>query len=308
MLDLLDTNLRSRAPALRDQFRHAQPFPHIVVDNFFDADFSRALIREFPAFDKEKARNEFGEHGRKAVFQDLPSISPTFASLDRLLRSGEFLELVGNLTGIPGLLYDPDYVGGGTHENLSGQELDPHIDFNYHPKTKTHRRLNLIVFLNPEWKAEWGGSLELHHNPWLPPEKNAVKAILPVANRAVLFETSERSWHGFTRIQIPDAIPISRRSVAVYFYTKDRPPEETASSHATVYVPRPLPPHISAGRTLSSTDIDEIRDLINRRDRQIRFLYDREKAANDLLDGIVRSPTFRVARLLAWPLRKLRGN
>ena len=307
-LELVSAGVRRQAAMLRERFLSAQPFRHLVVDDFLDLSYCRQLIAEFPAFDDRKALNEFGKVGGKAVCQNLPELGPAYAALDRLLRSREFLALVGEMTGIPDLLYDPDYIGGGTHENLSGQELDPHVDFNYHPKTRTHRRLNLILFLNAEWREEWGGSLELHLNPWLPPEQNRISAVLPIANRAVLFETSEHSWHGFSRIQAPEGRKLSRRSAAVYFYTKQRPPEETAPDHATIYVQRPLPPHIQAGHTLEEHDMQAIRELLDRRDQQIKFLYERETKFASTLSGIIHSPTFRFARLLSWPLRKLRDG
>jgi hypothetical protein len=225
--------------------------------------------------------------------------------LDAMLRTREFLTFVSQITNIPKLFYDPDYLGGGTHENLHGQDLDPHVDFNYHPKNQRHRRLNLIVFLNPEWREEWGGAFELHVNPWLPPEEDPVTTIVPITNRCLIFETSENSWHGFKRINLPpEKRHLSRRSIAVYYYTRHRPTREIAPSHSTIYVQRPLPEHIRTGHTLSEDDIAAVRNLLVRRDMQIRFLYEREKEFSEVVHGVLRLKSFPLYRILAWPARK----
>ena len=300
-ISTLHSSLAAQIAELHQQFAANRPFRHIVVDSFLDDAFCQELISEFPPFDQRRALNESGEAGRKAVCSKLASLGPAYRCFDSLMRDREFLSLVGQITGIPGLLYDPEYVGGGTHENLDGQELDPHVDFNYHPTTHLHRRLNLIVFLNPEWEVSWGGCLELLADPFAG-EDGARKTIVPLANRAVIFETTEASWHGFPRIQLPPGKEISRRSIAVYFYTKHRPPQETAPAHATIYYQRPLPDHIQAGYTLREIDVQEIQGLLARRDGIIRFLYERELKFSKALD----SPSFRLGRALTWPARAAR--
>lgn len=290
---------------LAREFAAAQPFRYVVIDNFLDPAFCDRLLREFPAFDERKALNESGQVGRKAVVSELARIGSAYKAFDGMLREAAFLREIGELTGLQDLLYDPDYVGGGTHENLDGQDLDVHVDFNYHPKRLWHRRLNLIVFLNPEWAESWGGNRELHRDPWSASGDNVVR-IVPLANRAVIFETTETSWHGFSQIQLPAGKEhISRRSIAVYFYTKQRPAEQTGPAHGTIYVPRPLPEHLQAGYTLRPEDVDILHQLTTRRNDQLRFLYERELEFSTVLSGITRSPSFRIGRALTWPLRKL---
>ncbi len=104
----------------------------------------------------------------KAVHEEIATISETYSRLYRVLGSSDFLTLISRLTGIPDLMHDLKMYGGGTHENRHGQDMDPHIDFNYDPPTKLHRRLNLLVHLNREWRPEWGGEIELHSNPRRP--------------------------------------------------------------------------------------------------------------------------------------------
>jgi Rps23 Pro-64 3,4-dihydroxylase Tpa1-like proline 4-hydroxylase len=303
----LHVDLAKRAEELHSRFITSEPFHHVIIEEFLDREFCHQLMREFPAFDTARAVNERGETGRKAVISELARLGPAYARFDQMIRSREFLELMGRITGIPKLLYDPEYVGGGTHENLNGQDLDPHVDFNYHPSRQWHRRLNLIVFLNPEWEQAWGGCLEFLADPWTVDGARASKIVEPIANRAVIFETNEHSWHGFRAIQLPAGREqISRRSIAIYLYTEERPPAETAVSHGTVYVQRQLSEQVQAGYTLNEDDVEEIRMLLARRDTQIKFLYERELEFSSLITGMMRSPSFRIGRALTWPARAIR--
>jgi Rps23 Pro-64 3,4-dihydroxylase Tpa1-like proline 4-hydroxylase len=217
----------------RDAFDHADHFKHVMIENFLEPSFAEQLLTDFPSFNPRLARNEYGDIGGKAVNTQIREISPVYQRLYAVISSKPFLEFMSRLSGIPDLLIDPKMFGGGTHDNRHGQELDPHVDFNYDESEQLHRRLNLIVYLNKEWETEWGGALEIHSNPRRPQE-NQIESFDPLFNRAVMFETNEYSWHGFPKIDLPaDKRHLSRKSLSIYLYTKDRPAEEIAPMHAT---------------------------------------------------------------------------
>ena len=257
------------ADSYRQVFTEALPFKHIAIDGFFEESFAERLLAEFPSFDRRLAISEGGAAGGKAVNPKIREISPAYEELYSFISSGPFLEFMSRLSGIPELLLDPKMFGGGTHENRHGQELDPHIDFNYAEDHGLHRRLNLIVYLNKEWKTEWGGAIEIHSNPRLPDE-NCIRAFDPLFNRAVMFETNEYSWHGFPKINLPDEERHrSRKSISIYLYTRERPAEEIAPPHGTFYVNRPLDPRFRAGYTLTEADEKDLKFQLDRRDKWI---------------------------------------
>jgi hypothetical protein len=271
---------------LRKAFLSAKPFKHLCIDNFLTPTFADRLLKEFPSFDSAKALNEHGKVGGKATREDVRSLGPAYAEIDDLLASPKFLHFLSEITGIPDIRYDGEYFGGGTHENVHGQELDVHVDFNYHRTTKLHRRLNLIVYLNKEWMPEWGGGIELHSNPRTPAEDETI-TFEPLFNRCVIFETNEYSWHGFSKINLPPhKRHISRKSFAVYFYSEIRPQEEIAPQHNTFYIPRPLPPEIKAGATLSNEQAGRLRELIQQRDEWIYFYQKLELSMSAELDRV----------------------
>lgn len=269
---MLNPDLSQRADSLAALFQRRDPFRHVVIENFFDAATADALLQDFPPFERGNARNEDGKLAGKSSVEKIRELGPHYAALDETVQSREFLDLIGRITGIADLKYDPWYFGGGTHENRQGQDLDPHIDFNRHPVEPWHRRLNLIVYLNRQWHDDWGGSLELHSDPRAVDDR--VILLTPLFNRAVIFETTEWSWHGFSRIDLPqDKQALTRKSIALYFYTTERPAEELADTHSTVYVDRPLPERFCAGMTLGEADVQELQILLARRDQHNQRLY-----------------------------------
>ena len=270
--------LNSNRGGLRQQFQAAQPFRHIVIDDFLDPDFAQSLLDSFPAFDEKLAINENGEVGAKAVHEKIINLGPAWRKLDQLVQGSDFRTLISGITGVSELQFDPHYFGGGTHENLHGQGLNQHVDFNFHPVTRQHRRLNLILYLSPEWKREWGGSIELHRDPYKPPAEDDVVTVTPAFNRCVIFETNEHSWHGFQRINLPeDKRHISRKSFALYYYTDTRPVEELGAEHSTIYVEDHLPGEFHAGMELSSEQLQHVRNLLISRDQHLKRLYENIK-------------------------------
>lgn len=304
---MLSPHLYDQADHLAARFRERSPFRHVVIDDFFAPDYCAQLLAQFPAFERGNARNEDGGIGNKSTIERIRGLGPAFSALDDLVQSRGFLDLIGRITGIPGLLYDPWYFGGGTHENRNGQDLDAHVDFNRHPVEKWHRRLNLIVYLNHEWNDAWGGSLELHSDPRSPDDR--ITTITPLYNRAVIFETTEWSWHAFPRIALPaDKQALTRKSIALYFYTKERPEVELADTHSTIYVDLPLPERFQPGRTLDAGDVEELRVLFARRDQHNQRLYREISSLTNKLDQIQKAISRGWLGRLHYVARRLIGR
>jgi len=316
---LISGRVLDGAPVLAESFAGATPFRHVVIDDFLAPDFCAEICDGFPEFDEAHAVNENGEVGAKSVREKVRSLGPAFGLMDDLVKSTAFLGLISRITGIDELRYDPWYFGGGTHESRQGQDLDPHIDFNRHPITRQHRRLNLIIYLNDDWRDEWGGSLQLHRDPHAEPDEDEIVTVTPVMNRCVIFETTEHSWHGFTRIRLPEGMAgQTRRSFAIYLYTDSRPADETAGEHSTVYVERHLPDRFASGYRLTPDDIDELKGLLLRRDRHIERLYRQVQDLNQRLNHSwlysaemqLRRRVYEIENSTSWritsPLRALR--
>ncbi|HEU4991186.1 MAG TPA: 2OG-Fe(II) oxygenase [Luteimonas sp.] len=298
----------ARRDALAGAFASAAPFPHVVVDGFFEPAFAQALLDGFPPFARADSLGEDGRPGAKGTFERIRALGEPYAALDDLVRSDAFLRFAGAVCGIEGLLYDPWYLGGGTHENRSGASLEPHVDFAFHPLERWRRRINVIVYLNHEWDPAWGGNLSLYADPRR--DGTPAVSVAPLFNRCVMFETSDRSWHGFDRIATPPGRPdLTRRSIALYFYTRPDAGDRR-EAHSTVYVGRALPARLQAGHALDEADVAELRALLADRDGRIEMQYAEIARLMNALRAHERGATgfalYHARRLLAR-LRRRRG-
>jgi Rps23 Pro-64 3,4-dihydroxylase Tpa1-like proline 4-hydroxylase len=222
--------------ALRKSYSSAVPFPFVHIDNFVNPDFAKELARSYPTFEeastKGTAFNKLNQR-KKVQISAATSFPDPVARLNDALASPQFLSDLGYITCLPNLLADPELVGGGMHITGPGGRLDVHVDFNYIEERKLHRRLNLLLYLNPVWDEQWGGHIQL----WDRDVKHCVSSFAPKLNRCVIFETSDISYHGVTPITA-DA-PMPRQSFATYYYTKEAPAHWTGEYHNTIFKARP---------------------------------------------------------------------
>jgi hypothetical protein len=221
---------------LRAEFRAAKPFPFVQMDGFLDAAFAREVADAYPSFAAAtgmgKVFETVNEH-RKLQVTKKAHFPPPVLALHEALSAKPFLEDLAFITGIDDLLADDDLAGGGMHQTGPHGRLDVHVDFNLLEARNWHRRLNILVYLNPVWKKEWGGYLEL----WDRDVKVCHHAFAPILNRCVIFETSDISFHGVQPLTCPPEMV--RKSFAAYYYTAQAPAGWDGKSHCTQFRARP---------------------------------------------------------------------
>ena len=221
LVPVLDIDRLERASDdLRAQYQAAEPFPHIVIDDFLLAGAAEAAIEEFPPLVPEQWNNYLHANERKFSHTDPATWGPTLQRILEELNSPRFVSFVGKLIGVDGLQPDPSLEGGGLHQSTTGGFLNIHADFTVHPhQRKWQRRANILLYLNDDWQPEWGGDLEL----WSADMKTCVEKVAPVANRVVIFTTDATSFHGHPEpMRCPDGV--ARRSLALYYFSVEDDP------------------------------------------------------------------------------------
>lgn len=197
---------------IRQQFESAAPCKHIALDNFFTDEVANILYENFPKQEtlnvKRKSINE-----NKSEEYHLENFHPKFNEVRDFLNTPQMYEWISKATGIEGLSSTFDSLGSGIHQGGPGSFVDVHVDVNMNTAAKLHRRINLLIYLNKNWKDEYGGALEF----WDKDVKNCISSVMPVFNRAAIMVTDETSYHGYARINIPEGE--SRKSFYCYYYT-----------------------------------------------------------------------------------------
>jgi len=244
----------------REEYARAEPFPHAVFDDFFPEAALLEILREFPTpkaipwmrFESPNERKlastretQLGDYTRHFIWE---------------LNSSVFISFLETLSGISKLVPDPHLGGGGLHQIERGGLLKIHADFNRHRGLDLDRRVNVLIYLNRDWREEYGGHLEL----WDREMKQCVKRLLPVFNRMVVFSSSDFSFHGH-----PDPLTCpkdcSRKSIAMYYYTNGRPHDEVSPDHTTVFRGRPgeqVAARVSPSRNWKSIVLDFVPPIL----------------------------------------------
>ena len=221
-------------PDAKKTYEQAKPFPHIYFDDFFENSVVEKVLQEFPGEYEIDWIKYYDGHQKKLANEKEQNMGFFSRYLLYSLNSSLFLKFLEELTGIPNLISDPSFRGGGLHNIYRGGKLGVHADFNKHERYGLDRRLNLLLYLNKNWHEEYGGHIEL----WDREMKQCVRSYLPKFNRVVIFTTNDTSYHGHPEpLRCPENM--SRKSMALYYYTNGRPEKEVGNHHSTIFKLRP---------------------------------------------------------------------
>ena len=205
-----------------------EPFEYYVMDDFISEEIALKLSEQFPDHNSEKWYSYDNPLERKKAIQSWGSFSPETYQFFLALCSESFVSQLRVLTGCKDLIPDIGLHGAGWHMSKTGDHLNVHQDYSIHPLANMQRKYNIIIYLTPDWKEEWGGNLEFWSHDH---EKNKAKekavSVGCKFRRAVLFDTTQNSWHGFPDdITCPEGV--YRKSIAMYYLV---PIADDAKSH-----------------------------------------------------------------------------
>lgn len=226
-----DQQAEDAGKALASQYQSGQPYHHICVDNFLPLSVVEKVREEALSVGEKRPENASPQEHLKASYN--PDTLPLYSrAVFYALNSQAFLRFLQEMTGIPHLIPDPYFKGAGIHRTNNGGYLGIHADFNLHKQMYLERRLNVLIYLNPDWKPEYGGAFEV----WTNDMKQQVAQFPPFMNRMCCFSTSSNSYHGNPEpVNHPKGDP--RLSIALYYYTPTW--NEDRVAHSTLFRPRP---------------------------------------------------------------------
>jgi Rps23 Pro-64 3,4-dihydroxylase Tpa1-like proline 4-hydroxylase len=195
------------------EFHTNTPFKHCVIDDFLNQDLAKQIDNDFLPYDSNVWVEYTNPTQIKKMYNDWYYFPKSVYNLFAYLNSHEFVQQLSEFVGSR-LYIDPGLYSGGCHIHGVNGILDPHLDYNLHPKLPYFRKLNLIIYLSENYQTEFGGLLELWEGQDFLVKK--VKQIEPFFNRAVLFDTTQNSWHSVSPFAKDGAF---RKSLAIYYLT-----------------------------------------------------------------------------------------
>ena len=243
-----------------------------MLDDVLHPSAFDAAVAGFPGIDDEFWKGYVHVNETKFSNTQTDTWASSLQAVAQEFCSPEFVAYLEKLTGIADLIPDYTMDGGGLHMTKRGGHLNIHADFSTHHTHETWaRRVNILLYLNEEWRDDWGGKLEL----WDKDMSACQDRVTPAGNRMLVFTTSGDSFHGH-----PDGLTcppdMARRSLAMYYFTEEAAPVRKSTNYQA------RPEETRARKAAIAAD----RVVLDVYDRAKRRLGISDEAAHKVLGGL----------------------
>ena len=206
-------NLKSKAELLRQSYAAAKPYPHIVIDDLFSPELLDRLVADFPKAENRDWLVWDTEHELKTTSRGIDGLSLFTQLFCLCLNSRDVIDVIESIVGIDNLVGDPSFHGAGLHEMYRDGWLEMHADYTKHFSLPLVRQINILIYLNRDWDASWGGELSLQN----PKNQQERVSYAPYFNRTVIFPTTAKTLHGVPNV-LSCPLDRSRKLLSIYYW------------------------------------------------------------------------------------------
>ena len=226
---LIYNKIEENKEKLREQFSgSSNKIGYFFIDDLLPEDVANEIYNAFPKPEEMVLKKSIRED--KYVAAQMNLYNPLLEEIIYAFQQEKIVKLVGEICGIKDVLPDENLYAGGISAMGNRQFLNPHLDNSHDKDRQMWRVLNLLYYVTPNWKEEYGGNLEL----WPNGLKNKQITIFSKFNRLAVMATHGSSLHSVS----PVVYNGFRCCVSNYYFSKT-PLLETDSFHVTSFRGRP---------------------------------------------------------------------
>ncbi|WP_216839349.1 2OG-Fe(II) oxygenase [Caulobacter sp. S45] len=231
MADHIVARLQQAGASMRSAFNEHGRVPSSFVDDLLPVDMAQAIHAAFPDHGRMMFKNSIKE--RKFVAAQMDAYPAILEEIVYAFQDPRVLYEVAAITGLQALQPDADLYAGGLSAMPKGAYLKPHLDNSHDGARARYRVLNLLYYVTPDWREDFGGNLQL----WDQGPKGAPRTIPALFNRLVLMATNRTSWHSVQEVKRDQ----TRCCVSNYYFSSQSP-EMAEYFHATSFRGEPDQP------------------------------------------------------------------
>jgi len=214
---------------LEERYRAHPSYSLLEIKNFLPLEVVRDLAEELDNIPLEDCKH-FTRRGSQMYEHNKLDETPVADAVVHALHSSTFLNWLQKVTGSIDLIPDPHLIGAGYAKSFRGDSLKVHTDFNWNDDLRLHRKVNAIVYLNEDWKEEYGGHLEF----WDTENKNMLSKIKPDAGNLLIWSYHNLAYHGYPEpMNCPENNP--RKNLRLFYYVSNAKPDDKHPPHRSLY-------------------------------------------------------------------------
>ncbi len=226
---IIYNNISSKKKKLMELYNDSiNDIGFFFIDDLLPKKIALELFKVFPDKSEMKCLKSIREY--KYISAQMDRHNNLLEEVLYAFQDKEIVDLIGEICNVDSLYADESLYAGGISLMSESNFLNPHLDNSHDAERERWRVFNLLYYVTPNWKIEYGGNLEL----WPKGPKNNPVVIESKFNRLVVMATHQSSWHSVDKVIIDE-----KRCCISNYYFSNSPLKSDDKFHVTKYRGRP---------------------------------------------------------------------